>query len=426
MNINPPDSSSSPSDLNTFREVPKTGVIYVTSEAAKCGFSDHDETWANFGQGAPEVGPFKNESERSSLTISNSGDEYTPIAGLLELRQVIANLYNELFRKNKKSKYSAENVAIAGGGRTGLTRVVTTLGNINIGHMIPDYTAYEELLSVFKEISPIPLLLDEKEGYKLSASKLEAYIQKLGLSAILVSNPCNPTGQTIRGKELKKLVGVAKEEKCTLILDEFYSHYIYSTDISEKINIVSAARYVEDVNKDPAIILDGLTKNWRRPGWRISWTLAPKDIIERIASAGSFLDGGASHPLQISALPLLNPKEVRARAENLQKEFRKKRNYMLKRLRAMNIQVPHPSQGSFYFWAKLDRLPKPLRDGMSLFKAGLEEKVITVPGEFFDVNPGKRRKSAAYKNYARISFGPKMETLKIGLDALERIINKKR
>ena len=34
-----------------FREVPKTGVIYVMSEARKYGFGSGDPEWANLGQG---------------------------------------------------------------------------------------------------------------------------------------------------------------------------------------------------------------------------------------------------------------------------------------------------------------------------------------------------------------------------------------
>ena len=409
-----------------FRSVPKTGVIYVTSEAVKRGFSYHNPEWANLGQGAPEVGPLGSDDvafEPIVLDSSADRDEYAPVAGLHELRSAVANLYNELFRRGKRSQYTAENVAISGGGRVGLTRIAATLGDIHIGHMIPDYTAYEELLATLRGCTPIPLLLDERHGYALSPEGLHDLIGKLGLGAVLMSNPCNPTGQVTRGTQLDGFVRIARDERCAMIFDEFYSHYVYSTGEDESERIVSAARYIDDVDRDPVIILDGLTKNWRRPGWRISWTLAPKDIIERISSAGSFLDGGAPKPLQHAALSLLKPDDVLAAAKKLQEHFLKKRAYLLDRLVTLDIEVPHPPQGSFYAWAKLDRLPAPLRNGMQLFNAGLKEKVIIVPGEFFDVNPGKRRKSIAYQNYARISFGPSMDTLKRGMDALERTIN---
>lgn len=52
------------------------------------------------------------------------------------------------------------------------------------------------------------------------------------------------------------------------MMDEFYSHYIYPDDESIEGKTVSSAAYVEDVNADPVLIIDGLTKNWRCPGWR--------------------------------------------------------------------------------------------------------------------------------------------------------------
>lgn len=59
---------------------------------------------------------------------------------------------------------------------------------------------------------------------------------------------------------------------------------------------------------------------------------------------------------------------------------------------------------------------------MRFFREGLKDKVITVPGIFFDVNPENRRAHARYQSYARISFGPEPETIERGLDALERTI----
>jgi aspartate/methionine/tyrosine aminotransferase len=90
----------------------------------------------------------------------------------------------------------------------------------------------------------------------------------------------------------------------------------------------------------------------------------------------------------------------------------------------MGFVVDVDPAGTFYVWANLARLPAPIHDGMSLFREGLKEKVITIPGIFFDVNPDKRRFHARYEHYARISFGPEMEKLELGLDALERVIKK--
>ncbi|MDB6124474.1 MAG: Aminotransferase class [Pedosphaera sp.] len=413
------------STIPGFRFVPRTGVIYVMHEAAQHGFSYDDPHWANLGQGSPETGPIAEAPARiESLTIPATTQQYGPVAGNGDLRQAVADFYNTTYRHDKKSLYTRDNVSIASGGRLALTRLASALGNVNMGHFIPDYTAYEELLSVFKAFTAIPILLDAEAGYKIPLPALKKEILGRGLSALLVSNPCNPTGQLIEGEELRGWCGLARECQCSLIIDEFYSHYIYNSSASEPSKMVSAAAYVDDVEADPIIIVDGLTKNWRYPGWRISWTLGPKAVIEAIASAGSFLDGGANHPFQSIAAKLLDSQLAAQETAAIQKHFGKKREYVLARLKQMGITVDAEPTGAFYIWANLSNLPKPLNNGISFFRQGLKEKVIIVPGVFFDVNPGSRRAHSRYENYCRISFGPEMKKLETGLDALERVIKK--
>lgn len=408
-----------------FRQVPRTGVIYVMHQATERGFSYDNPEWANLGQGAPEVGPLAGAPKRiEDITIEMNRHEYGPVTGQVELRQKVADLYNTIYRKDKVSKYTYENVSIAGGGRIALTRLAAALGNINMGHFLPDYTAYEELLSVFRAFIPIPILLDSELGYKIPMRHLRKEIQGRGLKALLVSNPCNPTGQVVEGNQLSQWVEMANDLRCSIIFDEFYSHYIYNGPTQGDPRMVSAAEYVEDVDKDPIVIVDGLTKNWRYPGWRVSWTLAPKQVINTIASAGSFLDGGANNPFQSHVLDLLEPDHVLEETVSTQAVFREKRDYILRRLHKMGIRVESEPAGTFYVWANLSQLPEPLNDGIRFFEEGLEEHVITVPGAFFDVDPERRRESGRYRAYARISFGPTMKTLVQGCDALERVIAK--
>src|ERR1700733_10085438 len=408
-----------------FRAVPRTGVIFVTHEATRHGFYYTNPEWANLGQGSPETEDLPGAPPRvTEVTISEASRQYSPVAGNKLLCQAVADFYNATYRSGKKSQYTADNVSIASGGRLALTRLASALGNINMGHFIPDYTAYEELLSVFKAFTPIPILLEAKSGYKISPADLKKEILGRGLSALLVSNPCNPTGQLMEGKELSAWCDLARECQCSMIFDEFYSHYIYTNGKATKPKMVSAAEFVDDVDKDPIVVVDGLTKNWRYPGWRISWRLGPQEVIEAIASAGSFLDGGANHPFQNAALPLLDPKNAAAETLAIQKHFGKKRALLLSRLKKLNITADAAPAGAFYVWANLAKLPKPLADGMNFFREGLKEKVIVVPGVFFDVNPGNRRTHARYKNYCRISFGPEIEKLELGLNAFERVIKK--
>jgi aspartate/methionine/tyrosine aminotransferase len=411
-------------DFHAFRDVPKTGVIYVTTEATKLGFATTDATWCNLGQGMPETGELPGSPPRiQDVTIAADDQEYAPVAGLWELREAVAGLYNRLYRKGLGSQYSAENVCISGGGRASLTRAAASLGSINLGHFLPDYTAYEELLDIFKAFTSIPILLEGDKGYSFTSEDLKREVLGRGLSALLLSNPCNPTGKLVAGEELERWVDVARELDCTLLLDEFYSHYVYRGRPGQ-LPVESAARYVKDVDRDPVVVFDGFTKNWRYPGWRITWALAPKSVVERFASAGSFLDGGGSKPLQRAAIPLFDDDYVVKETMAIQNAFRDKRDRMLSRLERMGVRFDRVPDGTFYAWGNVASLPAPLNDGMGLFRAGLTKKVITVPGEFFDVNPGKRRQGRAsrFRDYVRFSFGPSMETVERALARLEELV----
>jgi aspartate/methionine/tyrosine aminotransferase len=410
--------------FSAFRAVPRTGVIYVTTEAQKLGFRFGAEGWCNLGQGQPETGPLPGAPPRiESLPIALDDQEYAPVPGLWELREAVAGMYNELYRKGLPSQYTAENVSISGGGRVSLLRAAAALGRINLGHFLPDYTAYEELLDVFRLFSPIPILLEGEKGYAFPPEALEREIVGRGLGAILLSNPCNPTGKLVGGDDLARWVALCRENDCAMLVDEFYSHYIWNRP-NDPTPMESAARYVEDVDRDPVVIFDGLTKNWRYPGWRITWTVAPRAIIEGVASAGSFLDGGGSKPMQRAACAIVTAEHARAETAAISRAFGRKRQLLLDGLRALGVTVDSEPEGGFYVWGSVANLPAPLNTGMGFFRAALAEKIITVPGEFFDVNPGKRRigRSSRFRDHVRFSFGPEESVLHTALVRLERIV----
>jgi aspartate/methionine/tyrosine aminotransferase len=410
---------------SAFRTVPRTGVIYVTNEARKLGFSTTNTDWCNLGQGQPETGDLPGAPPRvQQVAIGIDDQEYAPVPGIWELREAIASLYNTLYRRGMPSQYSAENVCVSGGGRAALTRAAASLGHINLGHFLPDYTAYEELLDIFKAFTAIPILLEGERGYAFGVDDLRREILGRGFGAILMSNPCNPTGKHVEGEELARWVTTARELECSLLLDEFYSHYVYR-GTPGRLPVESAARYVGDVERDPIVIFDGLTKNWRYPGWRVTWALGPRAVMEALASAGSFLDGGGSKPLQRAAIPLLAEAHVVAETKAIHTAFRAKRDYLLSQLERLGVRVDRAPDGTFYVWGSVDQMPPPLNDGMGFFRAGLDEKIIVVPGEFFDVNPGKRRhgRASRFKSHVRFSFGPSMPVLERAIERIERMVS---
>ncbi|KAF8479168.1 aminotransferase [Russula ochroleuca] len=405
-----------------------TGVIYCSDRAQANGFNyDSSHEWSNLGQGAPEVGPIPDAPPRPvKVEYDYDALEYAPTTGVKKLREAVANLYNVTYRKGKASQYTYENVCIVPGGRAGLSRIAAVIGDVYCSYQIPDYTAYDQMLSAFKRLIPVPTALEPENHYNLDIGQVKKDIHTQGLAVILASNPRNPTGQVIAGQDLKELVEISRESSTTVVLDEFYSWYIYHDRENDIGKSISSAEYVEDVNSDSVVIVDGLTKNWRLPGWRICWVIGPKNLITALSQSGSFLDGGANHPLQLAAIPLLDPQHVQYERVALQKHFKMKRDHVLKRLKAIGLEVKIPPVATFYIWLSLENLPDPINNGLTFFEELLKEKTIVIPGIFFDINPAHRRNlfSSPCHHFVRLSFGPPLEDLDKGIDAITRVLHK--
>lgn len=401
------------------------GVIFVVHEASKLGFRNGHPDWSNLGQGQPEVGAMAGAPPRiAAVEIKAEDHAYGPLGGTEELRTAIAAHYNRLYRHGKKSQYTAANVCVAQGGRLALTRAMAALGAVNVGYVLPDYTAYEDMFELhLARLHPVPIRGHEADGFLVPAARLLKEIDAQGLSALVLSNPCNPTGNVLRGAELRRLVHGACARGTTLFLDEFYSHFIYTRAGQPGAGPVSAAPFIAEVEHDPIVLIDGLTKGFRYPGWRIGWAVGPAPMMETLARTASSIDGGPSRIAQRAALAALAPKQADQETRALRTVFAAKRNEMLRRLKKLGITFARESEGTFYLWGSLAALPTPLNDAMTFFRRALEHKVLTVPGQFFDVNPGKRRRGESpYGQWMRFSFGPAMDNMQLGLSRLEAMV----
>lgn len=410
-----------------FRDVPFMGVIWVVHQAVQRGFWNGNPDWCNLGQGQPEIGEMPGAPTRIREVIIEPDDQaYGPINGTDELREAVANHYNRLFRAGKKP-YRMENVGIAQGGRLMLSRVFGALAG-KVGYQIPDYTAYQDMMDYAAprcEYHLIPTV--EENNFSIPAEQLDRAVHELNLDAYLVSNPCNPTGHVISGETLDAYCKTARETGCTMIFDEFYSHFIYTdgkdgSPIGPADGAVTAAAFVEDPDSDPVLCIDGLTKSFRYPGWRLGWVLGPPELIETLGRAASAIDGGPSRVTQRIALKALEENQADQETKALRSEFSKKQAMMVKRLTAMEIRCL-PGQSTFYVWACLDQLPAGFNTGMDFFWKALDRKVMTVPGEFFDVNPGGAREGPSpFAQWMRFSFGPPMDNVDLGLTRLEDML----
>jgi len=431
---NPSDSSAAPpaagpQPAGRLRDVPYMGVIWVVDEAVKLGFENGHPDWCNLGQGQPEVGELPGAPPRiSTLALRPEDHAYGPLGGTLELRTAIAEHYNRLYRRGAATQYGPRNVAVAQGGRLALSRAMAALAAGSVGYQVPDYTAYQDMFELhLSRLVPRLLPTREADGHRFDLALFEREA-RAGLSALLLSNPCNPTGQVLRGEELQRLLSIGRRHGTLLLLDEFYSHFIFDRGDDGRwgpgAGPVSAAAHVGDIEQDPVLIFDGLTKNHRYPGWRVGWVVGPEALVETIARVASSLDGGPSRLAQRAALEALQPETADRETAAVRAAFAIKRNLMVAALRRMGVHLPVEPQSTFYAWG---RLPAQFPEALEFFRRALARRVLTVPGAFFDVNPGALRPGPSpFGNWMRFSFGPPEANLRLGLSRLEAMVAESR
>lgn len=417
-------------DFPMVRYVPYMGVIWTVNEASKLGFYNGHPDWCNVGQGQPEVGTIEGAPDRiESLKLQPSDVAYGPVGGTLEVREAIADWVNRTYRKGM-SQYTAENVSFACGGRLALTRLYSIFKDgARIAYKNPDYTAYEDYLYPLRHnCELIELRAEEKDGFTVPVERFENFMHDVRPNAFVFSNPCNPTGQVIKDEAMDRYINSARKENCLLGADEFYATFSYNEDGSPAEKAVSALPYVKDINRDPVIVFDGLTKGFRYPGWRAGWAIGPKYLIEMINRAASAVDGGPSTMVQRGVIEELAEGHAEAELLATRKEFAVKRKMMMEGLAELGIHTPaNQPLGTFYLWASIENLPGKLSDADYFFHACLQKKVITVPGHFFDVRPFRvRPTNEPYRHWVRFSYGPNRQTIKTALERIAQVIEEHR
>ena len=121
---------------------------------------------------------------------------------------------------------------------------------------------------------------------------------------------------------------------------------------------------------------------------------------------------------------MLTDEVIDAETSAIRRSFSRKRDFLVDKLQALGVRVDLVPQGGFYVWGSVENLPPHLNDGMKFFQAALEQKVITVPGQFFDINPGHRRSGRAsrFARHVRFSFGPSLATLEEATTRLSALV----
>jgi aspartate/methionine/tyrosine aminotransferase len=316
-----------------------------------------------------------------------AGDlKYPKAWGLPALREAIAAYY----RTQYGTTLTADNVMVFAGGRPALMAILFFLErNISVRIAETEYTPYYDMLErLDRPWSMVP----SHEANRFSPSTADYLDRPDGArSLILLSNPCNPTGVTRRGPQLRALVDAASTDHTGLLVDEAYELF---QDRPE-----SALQYVRDLDASNLFVTGAATKGLQAPGIRIGWAIASKKNIEVLGNFSSFGMGGVSHPSQRYALELLEPARMTKVRAAVPAFYRGQRDRYGAAFAALGLEL-FTGDGGFYHWCKLPAGLTAAELNQRLFKDG----AAILKGT--DCDMARRGDASPLNNFFRFSFGP--------------------
>jgi aspartate aminotransferase len=348
------------------------------------------EQVVGFGAGEPD---FPTPSHIVEAAVAACRDpanhRYTPTAGLPELRQAVAD------KTLRDSGLAVEpsQVLITNGGKQAVAEAFATLLDPGDEVLVPApyWTTYPEAIVLAGGV-PVPVVTDERSGFKASVEDLEAH-RTPRTKVLLFVSPSNPTGAVYHRAQIEAIGRWAASRGLWVVTDEIYEHLVYGSVEHHSMPVV-----VPDLS-DRCLVLNGVAKTYAMTGWRVGWLIGPPDVVKAATNIQSHTTSNVANVSQRAALAAVAG-DLEAVAE-MRRAFDRRRRTMVAMLQDTPGVTCVEPEGAFYAYPSvkglLDTELRGRRPASSLELADLcieEVKVAVVPGEAFGT-PGYFRMSYA-------------------------------
>ncbi|MBP7018171.1 pyridoxal phosphate-dependent aminotransferase [Candidatus Saccharibacteria bacterium] len=318
-------------------------------------------------------------------SFTNDALNYSPTAGLPELKSIIAKHYNS----SVNIDYKPEQVVVTSGAEHGLYCIFQAMLNHKDEVMIPElsYPAYPGIAKLFNANSI---------EYKLTRNfniDIDDLISKITSKTkiILVNSPSNPTGTIICETDLKLLAERLKNINSDILLvsDEVYS----------ELNDSSLA--VSSINKfyENTVVISSLSKSASAAGLRLGWLIGPDELIKEVTKIVQYSITSVAVPSQKAALAYFNSN---SNTSKVNKKLASNRRIITASFKNTPLETTTPL-GAFYYFADISSYGNSRQVADRLLD---KQNVLVIPGLAFG-NAGDK--------YIRVSYGTETKVLEAGL-----------
>ncbi|SEF89343.1 aminotransferase class I/II-fold pyridoxal phosphate-dependent enzyme [Paenibacillus sp. UNC499MF] len=347
----------------------------------------------SLGVGEPDFVTPWHVREACVYSLERGRTNYTPNAGLPELREAIA----EYLYTNFAVKYEPSNeVVVTVGGSEAIDLALRALITPGDEILIPEpcYIAYSPIVTIGGGV-PVGIETFAKDSFKLKPEALRASLTPKS-KVLVLSYPSNPTGGIMTYEDWEPIARIVEENDLIVIADEIYAELTYG---SRHVSFASMPGM-----RDRTILVSGFAKAFAMTGWRVGYMCGHPDLISAMLKIHQYTVMCAPIMGQIAALEALrNGLEEKDR---MMESYNQRRRLVVQGFRQIGLDC-HEPQGAFYAF------PSITSTGLSSeeFAQRLltEAKVAAVPGQVFG-NGGE--------GFVRCSYATSVSQLNEALDRI--------
>ncbi len=308
-------------------------IIRMSQRTRELRAQGHDVVALTIGE--PDFDTPENIRNAAKDALDQGFTHYSPVAGIPELREAIA----EKLRLENGLNYKASEIVLANGTKQAINNAVLSL--IGPGDEViilaPYWVSYEGSVK-FAEGTSVILNADVSENYKVPVARIAAAITP-ATKLIMLNSPCNPTGAVWTRAELEQIASLVRAHPKLMVLsDEIYEYILFD---GEMVSFGSLPGMLERT-----ITLNGFSKGFAMTGWRLGYAAAPEPIAKAMARMQSVISAGANQFVQRAAVAAL--KGPRKDVENMRAEYKKRRDLVLTGLRSIVGIKISDIPGTFY------------------------------------------------------------------------------
>lgn len=361
----------------------------------------------NLGIGQPGEGTPEFIREAAKKVAQSKSLGYTLNAGLLSLREKLAAEMNG-------QEIHPDQICITAGVQQALFSLFFTLSHNDTTILLPDpgFLTYPALANINKW-SYETYCLSPEDNFRFKADAvIEAITPET--TAILLAHPSNPTGSGADKHEYKKLIDYLNQregEPVWIISDEVYYGMMYEEEDHSLLDFFNDYQNM--------VVLRGASKSHHMTGWRLAWMYFPLWLKTNLIASHQYVTTCASAVSQHTFELIRGTDEEKAWFAE-QKSLYHEKSQLVHRYLSPHRDL-FGGEGAFYWLIKLDARKDTVKgtedDEKWVWNLLREHKIISVPGSAF----GEQT-----KGYVRISYGPKMEELKAGLERLAGVLSEAR